>query len=318
MFAGPKKHDILLKFTYTTQPSIKGEMHPMSQALALGRSNLPSLTSIESYISWVQKIPVLSPEEEKNLTDKIYRQGVASAAKDLIYAHLRFVVYVARSYLGYGLSQADLIQEGNIGLMKAAKKFNPDVGVRFSSFAVYWVKSEIQEFVLKNWRIVKIATTKTQRKLFFKMRRYVQSLRHLSQQEVNKVSHELSVPQKDVWSMQERLYGHDHSMSQATDDDQPGKDSNITRLLPPSSEASLEDSYVRSLESETYQQQLKQSILNLSERDQIIIKERWLQEPKSTLHELAAKLDVSPERVRQLEQKALQKIKQAIIKKDPV
>ena len=225
--------------------------------------------SIEGYIRAANEYPMLTAEEEKSLAERLYYDGDIEAAKKLVLSHLRFVIHVARGYSGYGLPQADLIQEGNIGLMKAVKRFNPEVGVRLVSFAVHWIKAEIHEYVLRNWRIVKVATTKAQRKLFFNLRKTKQRLGWFNENEVPS------------------LYLEDKSSNFAAE-----------------------------LESENFEEQatekLGTALANLDERSQEIIKARWLDDEKATLHDLAAKYNVSAERIRQLEANALKKLKSAV------
>lgn len=266
--------------------------------------------SLDSYIQSVNKIPMLSPEKEHELALRFQESDDLDAARQLVLSHLRFVVRVARGYSGYGLSQADLIQEGNIGLMKAVKRFDPEVGVRLVSFAVHWVRAEIHEFILRNWRIVKVATTKSQRKLFFNLRSAKKRLGWLNQEEVNAVASELGVSAADVLKMEQRLSARDASFDGPTNEDQEGE------VFSPA--AYLED-YRLNPEQQTEASQLQQldqqclydALHDLDERSQDIIRQRWLSDKKSTLQDLAADYGVSAERIRQLEQNAMKKMKAA-------
>ena len=265
--------------------------------------------NLEGYIRAANEYPMLTAEEEKDLAERLYYNEDLDAAKALILSHLRFVIHVARSYAGYGLPQADLIQEGNIGLMKAVKRFNPEVGVRLVSFAVHWIKAEIHEYVLRNWRIVKVATTKAQRKLFFNLRKTKQRLGWFNDNEVDLVANELGVSKEDVIEMESRMTGADVGFDLSNDDDE---DSFVPSMY-------LEDkssNFAAELESEDFENQavdqLSSAMETLDARSQDIIKTRWLDENKATLHDLAAKYNISAERVRQLETNALKKLKSAV------
>ena len=256
---------------------------------------------------------MLSAEKEKDLATRLYEEGDLDAARELIMSHLRFVVHVARSYSGYGLPQADLIQEGNIGLMKAVKRFNPSVGVRLVSFAVHWIKAEIHEYVLRNWRVVKVATTKAQRKLFFNLRKMKKRLGWFSQKEVETVAEELGVSTKEVLEMEARMSAHDQAFELSSDDDDSKEGSTYSPAM------YLEDKrsdLAAEVEAEDYeshnQQKLLTAMSELDERSQDIVQSRWLSEDKTTLHDLAAKYEVSAERVRQLEQNAMKKLRVAM------
>lgn len=268
--------------------------------------------NIESYLRMVNSYPMLSAEEEKELGEKLYYQGDVDAAKQLILSHLRFVAHVARGYSGYGLPQADLIQEGNIGLMKAVRRFNPEMGVRLVSFAVHWIKAEIHEYVLKNWRIVKVATTKAQRKLFFNLRKSKQRLGWFSHDEVGLVADELGVTRKDVLEMESRMSAQDMSFDIDNDDD----DNSI--VAPALYLEDVNSNFSQSIENDNWENdatdKLHDALSSLDERSQDIIKARWLDadDSKSTLQELAAKYSVSAERIRQLEKNAMQKLRVAI------
>ncbi|EIJ68505.1 RNA polymerase sigma factor RpoH [Pasteurella bettyae] len=266
--------------------------------------------SIEAYIRAANEYPMLTAEEEKELAERLYYQEDLEAAKKLILSHLRFVIHVARGYAGYGLPQADLIQEGNIGLMKAVKRFNPEVGVRLVSFAVHWIKAEIHEYVLRNWRIVKVATTKAQRKLFFNLRKTKQRLGWFSDNEVDLVANELGVSKEDVIEMESRMTGADVGFDLPNDDGE--EDTFVPSMY-------LEDkgsNFAAELENENFENQavdqLSAAMETLDERSLDIIQSRWLDDNKATLHDLAAKYNVSAERIRQLENNALKKLKSAV------
>jgi RNA polymerase sigma-32 factor len=253
---------------------------------------------------------MLSLEDEQRLARAWHDQQDVEAARQLVVSHLRVVVSVARHYLGYGLPHADLIQEGNVGLMKAVKRFDPDRGVRLVSFALHWVRAEIHEYVLKNWRLVKVATTKSQRKLFFNLRSLKQSLNALTLKEADAVARELNVSRKDVLEMETRLSGHDVSIDPMVDDGEEG-------YSPLAYLASPDENPAQLLEREQTEQLrhtgLTKALANLDERSRHIIKARWLTEGEvATLHELAAQYGVSAERIRQIEARALQKMRDVI------
>ncbi|OOF40683.1 RNA polymerase factor sigma-32 [Rodentibacter mrazii] len=266
--------------------------------------------SIEGYIRAANEYPMLTAEEEKELAERLYYNGDIEAAKKLVLSHLRFVIHVARGYSGYGLPQADLIQEGNIGLMKAVKRFNPEVGVRLVSFAVHWIKAEIHEYVLRNWRIVKVATTKAQRKLFFNLRKTKQRLGWFNENEVDMVASELGVSKEDVLEMESRMTGADVAF------DLPNDDSETETYSPSLYLEDKSSNFAAELENENFEnqavEQLSVALKNLDARSQDIIKTRWLDDDKATLHDLAAKYNVSAERIRQLEANALKKLKSAV------
>ena len=266
--------------------------------------------SLEGYIRAASEYPMLSAEEEKELAERLYYKEDIDAAKQLILSHLRFVIHVARGYSGYGLPQADLIQEGNIGLMKAVKRFNPEVGVRLVSFAVHWIKAEIHEYVLRNWRIVKVATTKAQRKLFFNLRKTKQRLGWFNENEVDLVAKELGVSKEDVIEMESRMTGADVGF------DLPNDDSEEETFAPSMYLEDKSSNFAAELEDENFEtqavDQLSAAMENLDARSQEIIKARWLDDNKATLHDLAAKYNISAERVRQLETNALKKLKSAV------
>lgn len=265
--------------------------------------------SLESYIQYVNSFPILSQEEETNLAKRLKEEENINAAQKLILSHLRFVVSIARGYKGYGLPQADLIQEGNVGLMKAVKRFDPDRGIRLVSFAVHWVKAEIHEFIMRNWRLVKIATTKQQRKLFFNLRSLKKGLDTLNPKEVSSIAEQLNVSSDDVIEMETRFNGHDVSLEPLSEDE----DDTFSPIsyLSDGSEPSqlLENSQIKKLRDES----LKQSLEDLDARSRRIIEARWLKESDTaTLHDLADELGVSAERVRQIEAKAIQKMRNAM------
>jgi RNA polymerase sigma-32 factor len=270
---------------------------------------LPQSGSIESYVSYVTSIDMLSAEEERELAFKLYEDEDLSAARKLIMSHLRFVVHIARSYSGYGLPQADLIQEGNIGLMKAVKRFNPEVGVRLVSFAVHWIKAEIHEFVLKNWRIVKVATTKAQRKLFFNLRKSKSRLGWFTQDEVKNVADTLGVSTKEVLEMESRMSNYDMAFDLGNDDDDSEGAAYSPSLYLESNNSDVAENVANEQWEKRSNQRLIAAIKTLDDRSQDILNSRWLDEDnKTTLQELADKYSVSAERVRQLEKNAMKKI----------
>ena len=267
--------------------------------------------NLPAYIQAVSSIPVLSVERERELAEQLYYQDNVDAARELVMSHLRFVVHIARSYSGYGLAEADLIQEGNVGLMKAVKRFNPEKGVRLVSFAVHWIKAEIHEFILRNWRIVKVATTKAQRKLFFNLRKAKKSLAWLSADEAKAVAEDLGVDVAEVQRMEGRLSSRDVAFDAPTDSD----DDDAWQAPQYYLEDQRSDPAV-AVESSEWQenseQQLYLALDDLDERSRDILAQRWLAENKATLHELADKYGVSAERIRQLEQNAMKKLRAAI------
>lgn len=268
--------------------------------------------SLEAYIQAVNTIPVLTAEEEKGLAERLQDDGDLASARQLIMSHLRFVVHIAKSYAGYGLPQADLIQEGNIGLMKAVKRFDPAVGVRLVSFAVHWIKAEIHEYVLRNWRVVKVATTKAQRKLFFNLRKSKKRLGWFNQQEVNTVAENLGVSPAEVLEMESRMSGQDQAFDLASDDDD--KDTSFSPVHYLEDKSSDVAYQVEEANWEqTANRRLRAALATLDERSQKIIQARWLDEDdKSTLQTLADEYGVSAERIRQLEKTALKKLKTAM------
>lgn len=266
--------------------------------------------NLEAYIQAVNSIPVLSVERETELANALYAKDDLDAAKQLVFAHLRFVVYVARSFSGYGLPEADLIQEGNVGLMKAVKRFNPEFKVRLVSFAVHWIKAEIHEFIIKNWRIVKIATTKSQRKLFFNLRSAKKRLGWLNEQEVTDIAKALGVEPKTVRQMEGRLSSRDESFDLASEDD----DDSWAPAQYLSSNKDDPGTVVEHQNIKDYEhRRLIVAYEGLDERAKEIIASRWLADKKRTLHDLADQFSISAERVRQLEQNALKKLRQQLV-----
>ncbi|MEQ1600799.1 MAG: RNA polymerase sigma factor RpoH [Methylophilaceae bacterium] len=282
----------------------------MSNALAL-----PSITttdSIDSYMRAVRAYPVLSAEEEHDFATRLQRDNDLDAAKKLIVSHLRVVVSIARGYAGYGLPQSDLIQEGNIGLMKAVRRFDPTRGVRLVSFAMHWIKAEMHEYIVRNWRLVKVATTKAQRKLFFNLRSMKPGAGSLKPDDVAHIAHELNVKPEDVLEMEARMGGREISLEGNSDDENEDAFSPIAYLEDPGAEPSevLAEQQFEQLQSTG----LENALQSLDERSRKIVKARWLQEGNgATLHDLAAELGVSAERVRQIEQKAMLKMKTLLV-----
>jgi len=282
----------------------------MTKELALATS-LPT-GSIESYITAAYQVPMLSAEEEHELAVRVKQNQDLAAAQRLILSHIRFVIKIARGYQGYGLPQQDLIQEGTVGLMKAVRRFDPDVGVRLVSFAVHWIKAEMHEFILRNWRIVKVATTKAQRKLFFNLRSSKKRLGWFSNDEVNSVAEDLGVKPETVLEMEARLNNQDlaFDISDDGDDDAP-------QVAPSTWLADMRMEPESTLEKEDLDTQnmakLKAAMTKLDERSLDIIQTRWLNENKATLHDLAAKYEVSAERIRQIEKNAMNKIKASMV-----
>jgi RNA polymerase sigma-32 factor len=267
---------------------------------------------LSAYITSVNSIAVLTAEQERELADRYFHEEDLEAARQLVLAHLRFVVHLARSYSGYGLSQSDLIQEGNVGLMKAVKRFNPDMGVRLVSFAVHWIKAEIHEFILRNWRIVKIATTKAQRKLFFNLRSSKKSLGWLNNDEAQAMADDLGVDTVVVRQMEGRMASYDMAFDADAD-----ADDEEAYLAPAYFLEDNNSDMARNIEEteweESQTQGLHLAMSQLDERSRDIINSRWLADEKATLHDLAAKYNVSAERIRQLEQNAMNKVKGAIL-----
>ena len=263
--------------------------------------------SLDSYIDRVSQIPVLSKEDEVALAVRFRSEADLDAARQLVLSHLRFVVHIARGYLGYGLPMGDLVQEGNVGLMKAVKRFDPAVGVRLVSFAVHWIRAEIHEYVLRNWRLVKVATTKSQRKLFFNLRKMKKNLAWLSEAETAAVARELGVEISDVREMEQRLSARDMSFDPTPESDEEETYSPAMYLPASNADPALE------VENEEWEEdsteRLELALEKLDERSRSILKRRWMTEDKATLHQLADEYGISAERVRQVESNAINKLK---------
>ncbi|GAB6140984.1 RNA polymerase sigma factor RpoH [Methylosoma difficile] len=282
----------------------------MSNLLALS-ANL-SVATFDSYLNLVRQIPKLTSEEERHLALKFRDEGDLEAARQLVMSNLRFVVHVARGYSGYGLPMPDIIQEGNVGLMKAVKRFDPDMGVRLISFAVHWIKAEIHEYVIKNWGIVKIATTKAQRKLFFNLRKSKEDLGWLSHDEATAIARDLDVAVSSVYEMEKRLGNRDMSFDMSTDEtDEDSFSAPVNYLQQHNADPAelLENADWDGHEHD----KLADAMASLDERSLDIVSSRWLSDKKATLHELAERYNVSAERIRQLEQNAMKKLKAAFV-----
>ena len=285
----------------------------MTTATALVRSNTDLVLagpvgSLDAYVERVSRVPVLNREEELALAIRFQQGGDLDAARQLVLSHLRFVVHIARGYSGYGLPVGDLIQEGNVGLMKAVKRFDPGVGVRLVSFAVHWIRAEIHEYVLRNWRLVKIATTKAQRKLFFNLRKSKKNLGWLSGEETQAIATELGVTPAEVTDMEQRLSSRDLSFDPAPDaDDEEGSYSPSSYLPSPESDPSI--AVEREQWDDDTSDRLANALETLDERSQHILRSRWMTDNKATLHELADKYGVSAERIRQIEANAIKKLR---------
>ncbi|PKM21694.1 MAG: RNA polymerase sigma factor RpoH [Gammaproteobacteria bacterium HGW-Gammaproteobacteria-14] len=283
------------------------QLQPL-QTLAIG---VPG-ENLEAYVRAVSSVPILSADEERALAERLFYSDDLDAARNLVLSHLRFVVHIARSYGGYGLPLGDLIQEGNVGLMKAVRRFDPTVGVRLVSFAVHWIRAEIHEYVIRNWRIVKVATTKAQRKLFFNLRGQKQRLGRLSVEEANRVAQDLGVTLADVQEMEGRLAAFDSAF------DAPKEDDDDRAVLSPSQYLLADEADPSDLVSEDQLQQrhsvrLTHALENLDQRSRDIVERRWLADDKATLQELADQYGVSAERIRQLENGAIGKLRNAML-----
>ena len=263
--------------------------------------------SFDAYLDRVSRIPVLDREQEQALAQRFQRDGDLDAARELVLSHLRFVVHIARGYAGYGLPMSDLVQEGNIGLMKAVKRFDPDVGVRLVSFAVHWIRAEIHEYVLRNWRLVKVATTKAQRKLFFNLRRMKKNLSWLSADETRAVATDLGVSAAEVTEMERRLSARDLSFDVATDSDEEEGYGPAAYL--PAADADPAEQVEAEEWSSSTSQNLSLAMERLDDRSRAILKRRWMSSDKATLHELAAEYGVSAERIRQIEAVAINRLR---------
>jgi RNA polymerase sigma-32 factor len=279
-------------------------INPRSLALA------GPLGSLDAYVQAVNAIPVLDAGEERRLARQLRDQGDLDAARELVLAHLRFVVHIARGYRGYGLPLGDLVQEGNVGLMKAVKRYDPEVGVRLVSFAVHWIRAEIHEFVLRNWRLVRVATTKAQRKLFFNLRRAKTGLGWLSREETEAIAKDLGVPAREVTEMEQRLAGQDLVFDPAPTGDDEGPVSPALYLPAPGADPA------EALEADDWEGRaagrLQAAMETLDARSREILRARWMTEDKATLHELAARFGISAERVRQVEAQAMRTLRGAL------
>ncbi len=271
-----------------------------------------SIGTFDAYLNAVNQMSRLTVEEETELAIRFREDGDLSAARELVLSNLRFVVYVARGYSGYGLPLPDIIQEGNVGLMKAVKRFDPSMGVRLVSFAVHWIKAEIHEYVIKNWRIVKIATTKAQRKLFFNLRKSKKSLGSLSKAEASTIANDLGVDLKNVYEMEQRLSSQDMAFDMSDDDGADDQFSAPVNYL--QAHAADPADILENADWEGHEQdRLSNALAELDPRSLDILSSRWLSEEKATLHELAERHKVSAERIRQLEANALKKLKSAVL-----
>jgi RNA polymerase sigma-32 factor len=267
--------------------------------------------SLDAYVQAVNAIPVLGLADEQRLARQLRDDGDLDAARDLVLSHLRFVVHIARGYIGYGLPLGDLIQEGNVGLMKAVKRFDPEVGVRLVSFAVHWIRAEIHEFVLRNWRLVRVATTKAQRKLFFNLRRAKKNLGWLSREETESIARDLGVPAREVTEMEMRLAGQDLVYDPVPNAEEENAVSPALYLPAPDADPA------ELLEADDWQdrsaERLQEEMLKLDERSREILRARWMSDQKETLEDLAAKFGVSAERIRQIEQRAMRSLRGALV-----
>ena len=268
--------------------------------------------SFDAYVDTVSRIPVLSREDELDLATRFHRDGELDAARQLVLSHLRFVLHIARGYAGYGLPMGDLVQEGNVGLMKAVKRFDPTVGVRLVSFAVHWIRAEIHEYVLRNWRLVKVATTKAQRKLFFNLRKYKRDLGWLSAEETQAVARDLGVSEREVTEMERRLSSRDVSYDPAPDADEEESASYSPAAYLPAPDADPAVAVERAEWDDDVSDRVAFAITQLDPRSQAILKARWMNEPKATLHDLADQYGVSAERIRQIEANAIRKLKKLV------
>ncbi len=285
----------------------------MTNAMVAHNLPIPSaLGSLDAYIGTVNRLPMLTAEEEQALARDFHANENLDAARQLVMSHLRFVVHVARGYNGYGLQMGDLIQEGNIGLMKAVKRFDPDQGVRLVSFAVHWIRAEMHEFILKNWRIVKVATTKAQRKLFFNLRRAKKRLGWMNHAEVQAVARDLNVPASEVLEMEARLNGRDIGFDAPDDDNDNAPPAPVAYLEDASDDPSM--AYERADSEDNQLDALREGLARLDERSRDIIRRRWLDDSqKVTLQELADEYGVSAERIRQIEANAMKKMKALLL-----
>ena len=285
---------------------------------ALVRRNPAELTllgpigSFDAYVDAVSRIPVLSREDETELATRYRRDDDLDAARQLVLSHLRFVVHIARGYHGYGLPLGDLVQEGNVGLMKAVKRFDPAVGVRLVSFAVHWIRAEIHEYVLRNWRLVKIATTKAQRKLFFNLRKYKRRLGWLSAEETQAVARDLGVSAAEVTEMERRLASRDLSYDPAPDADEEEESYSPSAYLP-APDADPAVAVERAEWDDDVTDKVAHAMAQLDARSQAVLRARWMTDQKATLHELAEEFGVSAERIRQIEANAIKKLRKLVV-----
>jgi len=269
--------------------------------------------SFDAYVDTVSRIPVLSREDELELATRFHRDGDLDAARQLVLSHLRFVMHIARGYAGYGLPLGDLVQEGNVGLMKAVKRFDPAVGVRLVSFAVHWIRAEIHEYVLRNWRLVKVATTKAQRKLFFNLRKYKRNLGWLSADETAAVARDLGVSEREVTEMERRLSSRDVSYDPVPDADEDESSSYSPAAYLPAPDADPAVAVERAEWDDDVSERVAEAMTQLDARSRAILKARWMDEPKATLHDLADQYGVSAERIRQIEANAIKKLKKIVV-----
>jgi RNA polymerase sigma-32 factor len=269
--------------------------------------------SFDAYVDTVSRIPVLSREDEQTLAIRFHQEGDLDAARQLVLSHLRFVLHIARGYAGYGLPMGDLVQEGNVGLMKAVKRFDPSVGVRLVSFAVHWIRAEIHEYVLRNWRLVKVATTKAQRKLFFNLRKYKKNLGWLSAEETSAVARDLGVSEQDVTEMERRLSSRDVSYDPAPDADDEESTAYSPSAYLPAPDADPAVAVERAEWDDDVSDRVAQAMTQLDERSRSILRARWMDEPKATLHDLADQYGVSAERIRQIEANAIKKLQKLVV-----
>jgi RNA polymerase sigma-32 factor len=288
---------------------------------ALARRNpaelalLGPIGSFDAYVDAVSRIPVLSREDETELATRYRRDEDLDAARQLVLSHLRFVVHIARGYHGYGLPMGDLVQEGNVGLMKAVKRFDPAVGVRLVSFAVHWIRAEIHEYVLRNWRLVKIATTKAQRKLFFNLRKYKRRLGWLSAEETQAVARDLGVSAAEVTEMERRLASRDLSYDPAPDADEEEESYSPSAYLP-APDADPAVAVERAEWDDDVTDKVAHAMAQLDARSQAVLRARWMTDQKATLHELAEQYGVSAERIRQIEANAIGKLRKLVVAED--
>jgi len=268
--------------------------------------------SLDAYFDAVSRIPVLSREQEVDLATRFHRDSDLEAARQLVLSHLRFVVHIARGYVGYGLPMGDLVQEGNVGLMKAVKRFDPTVGVRLVSFAVHWIRAEIHEYVLRNWRLVKIATTKAQRKLFFNLRKYKRNLGWLTAAETQAIASDLGVSTREVSEMERRLASRDLSYDPAPDANEEEESYSPSAYLP-AADADPAIAVERAEWDDDVTDRMADAMAQLDARSQAILRARWMNEPKATLHDLADEYGVSAERIRQIEANAIKKLRKLVL-----